>query len=223
VSDLAVREPLDLLVSLEREGKATPTSLRLGDELEYDTYEALGCYLGALRDATAWWIGDWLLFGEGRYGEKYADAVEATGRSKQTLKNYAWVAQNVPTSRRRARLSWSHHEAIAKLGPREQKAWLDRAERERWSVEEFRGMLRDPEPIEAHVVPQPVVITSAEAREIVGVVGSWVGGDRDPGALAVLAAVERISAAALNGRVAVVVTDGEPCPTCGGSGRAADE
>jgi len=213
VTTVAVREPLDLLTRLEREGKATPTALILTDDLDFDSYEALGRYLGALRDATAWWIGDWLIFGEFVYGEKYAQAVEATGRSKQTLKNYAWVASKVPASRRKATLSWSHHEAIAKLDPREQRTWLGRAEKQGWSIEELRGAMRELETIEATAVPTVVELSSGEALTIARMVEDEGGDHPIARALA-----DRLKAAGTNGRVVVEV--GRRCPTCNGTGRA---
>ena len=32
-----------------------------------------------LREASAWWIGDWLAYGQWRYGEKYEGVVEELG------------------------------------------------------------------------------------------------------------------------------------------------
>lgn len=144
VTDLARVENdpqiVEWIVTLEREGILGPLGLRLTDaNLSYERYEALGRWLGAVRDMTAWAIGDWLLFGEGLYGERAAQAVEVTGRSKSTLTNYARVAGRVAPPRRRVELSWSHHEAVAALPPDEQIKWLSKAVDEQLSVEEFRG------------------------------------------------------------------------------------
>jgi hypothetical protein len=68
-----------------------------------------------------------------------------TGRQKVTLLDYARVARRVPRSRRRTALSFTHHQLVAAMEPDEQEEWLDRAEANRWSVEEFRGALREPD------------------------------------------------------------------------------
>lgn len=209
------RRPLDLLLQMEDGGALTATSLILTDpEMPFDRYEAVGRWLGTLRDATAWWLGDWLIFGEGVYGEKYAQAVEATGRSKQTLKNYLWVASNVPASRRRDDLSWSHHAEVASLEPKQQRSWLTRAAREGWSIEEMRGQMRDPKPIE--VMPDPERVIEIDADEAAEIAEALAATSTTPEREALY---ERIRAAsAANGAVRLEVKQGRPCPTCGGSG-----
>lgn len=133
---------IQLALELEAAGSLDSIGLVLDDpELSFERYVALGRYLGSLRDLTAWAIGDWLVFGEAVYGERYAQAVEATGRSKATLQNYAWVAAAIPRSRRRSNLTFSHHRLVAKLPPKEQTKWLDRTEKQGWSVEELSGAL----------------------------------------------------------------------------------
>ena len=62
-----------------------------------------------------------------------------TERAKGTLMNYASVARRVPRSKRRAELSWSHHETVASRDFAEQDQWLDRAVTEGFSVEECVG------------------------------------------------------------------------------------
>src|SRR5690242_6219676 len=117
----------DLLATLAASGQLTPTGLTLGDA-DFDTWQEIGSRLGRLRDLTAWALGDWLLWGEGRYGEDAAQAVEATGRSKATLLEYVRVARQIPTERRRSCSSFTHHQVVASMAPDEQAAWLDRSE-----------------------------------------------------------------------------------------------
>lgn len=112
---------------------------------------------------TAWAIGDWILAGEKLYGERAAQGVEATGRSKATLQEYARVAQRFPPPRRRLILSFSHHQLVAAREPEEQEEWLDRAEANRWSKEELHGMLRAALPVRQTV---PVALLEDIARAI---------------------------------------------------------
>jgi len=111
----------------------TGTSLRLDPDLPYEKYEALGAALGLINRSCAWWIGDWLLFGEGAYRERFAQAIEATGLAEQTLLNRLWVCRSVPPSRREPSLSFSTHALVAPLSGRDQKTWLKRAAEAGWT------------------------------------------------------------------------------------------
>lgn len=143
MTDVATRETaLSVLRGLEESGILTPTAFKLDKALPFDHYELLGRWLGSVRDTSAWWLADWINFGEGIYGEKYAQAVEATGRSKRTLMNYAYVGRSVARSRRREKLTYSHHVLVAPLEPDEQIRWLKEAEEHGWTVEELGGMIR---------------------------------------------------------------------------------
>ena len=77
--------------------------------------------------SCAWWIGDWLLFGQQAYGQRYKAAAEETGFDYQTLRNYAWVASRFELSRRRDSLSFQHHAEVCALSNEQQEAWLDLA------------------------------------------------------------------------------------------------
>jgi hypothetical protein len=101
-----------------------------------------GKHIGRAGNGTNWWIGDWLRYGNARYGERYRLAARVTGYDEQTLMNYAYVAAHIPVSRRRADVSWSHHAEIAKLGAAAQETWLDRVVTDRLSVKDLRVELR---------------------------------------------------------------------------------
>ena len=75
-----------------------------------------------------WVLGDFVVQGEQRYGEKYAQAITVSGMRIQTLMNYASLCRRFPPERRRAALSPSLHDAVRGLGEREQERWLDWAE-----------------------------------------------------------------------------------------------
>jgi len=61
-------------------------------------------------------IGDVINFGNAKWGEKYKAALNQTGRARSTLKNYAWVARNIPPNKRVAALSFTHHWEILRIG-----------------------------------------------------------------------------------------------------------
>lgn len=92
--------------------------------------------------SAGWWIGDWLSYGNHVFGERYARASRITGYDAQTLMNMAYVASRYEVSRRRGKLSWSHHAEIAAMNPDEQDYWLTRAQTDRLSVRCMREGIR---------------------------------------------------------------------------------
>jgi hypothetical protein len=124
-------------------GQACAVGLELPNDLTFDQWTAIGSVLQGAQRSMMWWIGDWLHFGERKWGEMYADAVEQTGRQEQTLMNAKWVAGRMPISRRREKLSWGHHAAVAGAeGESEQDELLALAESDGLNVNELRREVR---------------------------------------------------------------------------------
>lgn len=107
------------------------------------SWEQIGSSLRELTNSSAWWLGDWLLYGETTYGwRRYREAIERTGLDYQTLRNYAWVARRFDHHRRRDSLSFAHHAEVTRLSPPEQDYWLRQAEQQKWSRNELRKAVR---------------------------------------------------------------------------------
>lgn len=157
-------EPLDGVTlalpvqALLDQGILTPTAFHVGRVIEitersnepdltqvpeFIRYVAIGSWLGGLSAAVKWWIGDWLAFGEGAWGERYAQACEATGLDIGTLQNYAYVCRQVLPSRRRPELSFTSHLKVAKLDPPEQKQWLDHAIENKLRSKDLEAAIRE--------------------------------------------------------------------------------
>jgi hypothetical protein len=126
-----------------RDTVRTSTGLDVRVALTYDSWERLGRSLMGMANASAWHLGDWLIFGQDRYDDRYREGVERAGLDYQTLRNYAWVARRFEQSRRRAGLSFQHHAEVASFPPPQQDMWLNRAERLGWSRNELRRRLRE--------------------------------------------------------------------------------
>ena len=130
-------------VVLDTEGFVfTPTGLVVEGSPTYEQWEAVGRRLQYVRAAVHWWIGDWLNEGEARWGERYAQAVDLTGYTSQTLMNDKWVASRVQFSRRREELPFSHHAEVAALEPRLQDELLELAAQGDLTRQEFREAAR---------------------------------------------------------------------------------
>ncbi|MFJ2766860.1 LmbU family transcriptional regulator [Streptomyces sp. NPDC087300] len=118
------------------------TSLALPTGLPLESWRQVGQRLTRLNDSSQWWLGDWLVYGQDRYPERYRRAVSDTCLDYQTLRNYAWIARKFPAHRRRAALSVQHHIEVAGLPEAAQETWLDAAERDGWSRNELRRTLK---------------------------------------------------------------------------------
>ena len=101
-----------------------------------------GRWLGSLGRGSGWWIGDWIRYGNARYGERYGRAAQATRYDVHSLRNMAYVSGRFDMPRRREALSFSHHAELASLPVEDQELWLDRAEAGAMSVRSLRSELR---------------------------------------------------------------------------------
>jgi hypothetical protein len=111
-------------------------------ELEHPEWVLMGRRLSAIARSSQWWIGDWLLYGAMKWGEKYVEASRITGYDVGSLRNMASLASQFDPSRRRDDLTWCHHAAVASLDCGEQDHWLERASALRLSVADLRIELR---------------------------------------------------------------------------------
>ncbi|MDD1749485.1 MAG: hypothetical protein LUO89_06375 [Methanothrix sp.] len=129
-------EPPDLPVKL------TPVSLVLPENLSQEQWAEIGPYLARMRKGFTWGIADWLNFGEARYGETYAQFVDATGLAPEYLAILKYVGGAVDPSRRLESLSFTHHRLVASLEPDEQSRFLAESESRGWGQIELRAAIR---------------------------------------------------------------------------------
>jgi hypothetical protein len=111
-------------------------------EIGLAEWSAVGRRFGEIGRCSQWWLGDWIRYGNERFGERYTRAVKLTGYDVQSLMNMVYVASRFEISRRRENLSWSHHSAVASLEPDSQEHWLNRALEDKLSVADLRVELR---------------------------------------------------------------------------------
>jgi hypothetical protein len=131
--------------------EVSETSLVLDPEISWERYEAIVGFVGRLTRACCWWTGTLVNYGEARWGERYSQVMESSGLSYDRLSTIAWVERRVPPSNRKPGLSFSHHEAVAKLPPSRQRALLTRAVEQKLSRRQIRvlaaGQGAEPEPM----------------------------------------------------------------------------
>lgn len=120
----------------------TSVGLEIAENTPFEDWLKIGEALQKANTAVQWWIGDWLNFGERKYGEKYSQAIEETPYAYETLRKFANVAKKVEMGVRTPNLSFDHHLRIAYLEPKYQAKWLKEAIKESWSVKELRQAIR---------------------------------------------------------------------------------
>jgi len=115
----------------------------------WNEYDEGGFVMARMRGSVPFWIGDYVNGGEDTFGERASQAMIHFGeREYQTIANYASVCRRVPArlgrkKHRRDELSYSSHEAVAKLDHDEQAYWLERAVKEGLSSTELRRLINE--------------------------------------------------------------------------------
>src|SRR5690606_32519917 len=71
----------------------TSTGLAFERDLNFEEWERAGSEIFRVQQAWQWWVGDWINYGERKYGETYKAAIAVTGRSSQSLMNVALIAR----------------------------------------------------------------------------------------------------------------------------------
>jgi hypothetical protein len=150
----------DLIETGPLHGRLSLTAYELPPGLSFEEWASEAPTLITMARASMFWIGDWIRYGEANYGERYAQAIEATGLTLQTLRNAVWVCDRIPPSERQPDVPFSHHRAVAALEPKDRKALLQRAADEGLAEHEVRAEVRrhrDPDPVD----PDPPDLRSA--------------------------------------------------------------
>jgi hypothetical protein len=138
----AVQEYASRLPQRQSPSRLTSTSWSGGGALTPGDWVRCGRSLGTVGRACGWWLGDWVRYGNARYGDRYKLAAQITGYDAQTLMNMAYVASRFAFSRRKEGLSFSHHAEVAALPQPDQDSWLETAASEHLSVRALREALR---------------------------------------------------------------------------------
>lgn len=130
-------------IALPQAATLTETSLEFGRELTYEEWEEAGKQLRRINAATAWWWGDWLIYGEERFPDRYSQALDESDLGYKTLRNAAYISGKIHVSRRRDNLTWSHHAEVGALEPEDQDRLLDEAEKNKWSRAQLRKAIKE--------------------------------------------------------------------------------
>jgi hypothetical protein len=120
----------------------TPTGMITQGMPKFDEWVKCGDFIQKANKSVHFWLGDWLNFGEGAYGEEFAQEIDEVKFKYQTLQNDKWVAKRIAPSRRRESISFSHHAEVADLEPDEQEEMLTLAVEKNLPLSQFRKTVR---------------------------------------------------------------------------------
>jgi hypothetical protein len=123
--------------------KLTPVSLEVSVELTTEQWKTLGTGLAKCPSAYYWWLGDWWIFAEHKYGDRkqIVTSKEWNGPAFRTCKDAGIVCRKFERARRRALLSFNHHREVAPLDPVEADRVLD------WCEEPLKNGAKKPRTI----------------------------------------------------------------------------
>lgn len=138
--------------------RAAPTGLVIAGEPGIAAWRDTGAALQKASGSLLWAVGDWLNYGESKWGEVYTQARELTGLDYGTLRVAKHVCKKFDLLSRDNRLGFHHHRFVASLPIETAKALLTRAFEEGWTT---RRML-------------------AESRQVAGTVSTEVDADPAP-------------------------------------------
>lgn len=107
-------------------------------------WQAAYVFAEACGRAADYWVGDLLAYAEGRedWKAKAEQIKGVSGLAHQTVLNRTYISRNVKPPERSLSPSLGHADAVASLDTAHQRIWLERAQREGWSVSELRAQLR---------------------------------------------------------------------------------
>lgn len=127
--------------SLGLPGEMDAVSLRLPDNLSVEDWLGVGRKLRMAEQSVMWWIGDWLRYGEIKYGKTYKSAADLTGYAIDTLRAAKWVAEKFESVRRIHDLSWQHHRSVAAMDSDEADRLLKEATINETNTANFRSLV----------------------------------------------------------------------------------
>lgn len=106
-----------------------------------DKGKEIGTVVNIFVNHIPWWLGDWIIAGEGYFPDKFSQALDETMYSLGRLRNCVYVCKKVAQNDRRSDLSFEHHYQVAKLPADQQVYWLREASINKWNIRQLRAAI----------------------------------------------------------------------------------
>lgn len=140
--------------------------VKLADETPIEECLRIMDWAQAMSDHVGFMIGDIINFGSAKWGDKYQQAMEQTGRAYATLAHYAMTARRIPADKRVPALSFSHHREALRIGDDAKIAKVlveagEQAEKGKLTTLDFRAKIAKSTPAK---VKKPKKATSGKGK-----------------------------------------------------------
>ncbi len=141
---LARREPAEIQPFRIGCYEFTMTGLVVHGTPALSEHQGVGDFIERAEKASAWWAADWIAYGESRpdWKEVIEHLIDIGSYTEASVKQYRYIAQNVPPSRRLEGVSFSVHSEVAGLDAKDQRKWLEKAKDHGWTARETRNEIR---------------------------------------------------------------------------------
>lgn len=109
----------------------------------FEQWEEVGKFIKKAEGSVHFWIGDWLNYGEQKWGEMYAQAMDATEYEYDTLRKDKYISKELDFGLRSPNLSRSHAVEIAPLPQEEKEYWAEEIAKEHIPVRELKQKIKE--------------------------------------------------------------------------------
>lgn len=134
-------------------------------DLQFKDWDEVGRVLRTFNNSVQFMIGDWLNYGEAVYGEMFAQAVDESDYSYESMKVMAWVCRKVAPENRNPALSYTHHYQVAKLDPGDQMECLAVAAQDDLSVADLKKHIKEKHGGKRSKVEKDIILGEKEFRD----------------------------------------------------------
>lgn len=123
----------------------TEQGMEVEGEPDFETWLACAEQMGKVARLSAKWWALLLAYGEQRWGEKYAQAVDVSGLSYQTLANAVYTVRKIPPEKWNDSLTFEHYRILATYceDDRDIDEWANKAAEQALSCSELRRLLQE--------------------------------------------------------------------------------
>lgn len=115
----------------------TDTGLIFSSDTTFEEWQEAYAFYDRLHERGKWWLGDVIRYAEGRWPDRYTQAIELTGLSYSRLTTIVSICTRIEQPRRRKELNFGMHELVAYLPYQKADYLLDRAIKEHWTRDEL--------------------------------------------------------------------------------------
>jgi len=112
-------------------------------EPDFDTWMTATQQMEKLSSCSTKWLAMLIVWGQGRFGEKYTQAMEVSSKGYSTLANAVHTVTTIEEDEWNDDLNFEHFQALSHVqGKEERVAWRDKAIQNDWSVQELKNELK---------------------------------------------------------------------------------